>query len=121
MIDTLVPVSHETTGNQTGTATIDYRDQSLFLRYHIDSYQYVEKRSMQNLFTTEHQARIVIDERRTEARHHARLALARSGQAKRDAVPIVAVLDRMRTRIGGTIGHERATCIQTTCQPCMAC
>lgn len=121
MIDTLVPVNCGTSGLGLGGTTFDYRDRSLFLRYHIDSYQYVEKRSMQNLFTIEHQARIVIDDRRAEARHHARLALARSGQAKRDAASLLPVMSRMRTRVGGAVRHERATGIQTTCQPCVAC
>jgi hypothetical protein len=91
------------------------------LRYHIDIYQYVENRAMHNLFTTEHQARIMMEDRRTEAQHHARLALARSTRTWRDAAPAPATFDRLRNRLGGVIRLTRTANCQPACQPGMAC
>jgi flagellar motor component MotA len=72
---------------------------------------------MQNMFTGEHQARIVIETLHAEARHHEILKLARAGQRLPKAGMIGAALGAARERLLATMSRTS----QPACQPGMAC
>lgn len=72
---------------------------------------------MQNMFTDEHQARILIDTRHAEARRQAILKRVRDGQLHRPAVEtVMATIATVRMRLLATVRPSRPVC-----QPGMAC
>lgn len=77
---------------------------------------------MQNMFTGEVHARVMIDRYHEEARRHDLLRLARTGQPRQlPGAPLVARLGTARGRLLATIRRERVVTTQPSCQPCMAC
>ncbi len=77
---------------------------------------------MQNMFTGELHARIVIDTYHEEARRHDLLKLARAGQPRR--IPGVMLLERVgtaRDRLLAAARQEHVAATQPSCQPCVAC
>jgi hypothetical protein len=76
---------------------------------------------MQNPYTSEHQASIVIESRHAEARHEELLRLARAGRPSRDTGAALATIDRLRTRLGTAIRPARTATTDPACQPGMAC
>ena len=77
---------------------------------------------MQNMFTGEQHARIVIDTYHEEARHHDLLALARVGQTRRiPGVMLLETIGSARKRLLKTTRSARVANARPDCQPYVAC
>ena len=77
---------------------------------------------MQNMFSGELHARVVIDTYHEEARRHDILKLAREGQPRRKpGATVITQLRAARERLLEATRRERLATAQPSCQPCVAC